>query len=61
MIADPGDGLLLQYAQQADLRLGADLADLIEEQGAAIGDLEEAFALVIGTGEGAASVAERCV
>jgi hypothetical protein len=35
--------VLLQHAQQRDLGLWGDVADLIEEDGAAVGELEAAF------------------
>jgi hypothetical protein len=40
--ADAHDLALLHDAQERDLRLGRDLADLVQEHGAAVGRLEEA-------------------
>ena len=53
--ADAGQFLGLQHAQQVDLHLGADGADLVEEQRAAVGHLDLALAPVLGAGEGALS------
>ena len=39
-VADPGDLVLLQGAQQLDLQIERHLADLIKEQRAAVGRLE---------------------
>ena len=57
--ADRIDLAVLQRAQQLDLRLERQLADLVEEQRAAVGLLELADALVDGAGEGALLVAEQ--
>lgn len=57
--ADRGELALLQHAQQACLRLGRHVADLIEEQRAAGGLLEPADAAVERAGEGAALMAEQ--
>ena len=57
--ADRIDLALLQGAQQLDLRLERQLADLVEEQRAAVGLLELADALVDGAGERALLVAEQ--
>ena len=51
--------LLLQHAQQLDLRVGRHLADLVEEQRAAIGRLDQAALVGQGPREGAALVAEQ--
>src|SRR5690606_35621472 len=54
---DAADALelrLLDRAQQLDLDLLRDLADLVEEEGAAVGELEAAGAAADGAGEGAA-------
>ena len=42
--ADPLELALLQRAQQLDLHLDGDLADLVEEERAAVGELEAARA-----------------
>ena len=64
---DP-EGLVLSHAadlsrlekpQQLDLHALVKLADLVEEERAAIGDLEESLAVRIGTGEGPLAMAEE--
>ena len=50
---------LLQHAQQPRLRLHRHVADLVEEQRAALGLLEAAGAARVGAGEGALLVAEQ--
>ena len=64
---DP-EGLVLSHAadlsrlekpQQLDLHALVKLADLVEEERAAIGDLEEPLAVHIGTGEGPLAMAEE--
>ena len=57
--ADGIDLALLQRAQQLDLRVERQLADLVEEQRAAVGLLELADAPVDGAGERALLVAEQ--
>ncbi len=59
LAADAADLALLQHAQQLALHAGRHLADLVEEQRAAVGDLEQAARVVLGAGEGAARVAEQ--
>jgi hypothetical protein len=59
VVADAGDGAVLHHAQQAHLDLGAELADPVEKNGAAVGQLERALAFVFGTGEGPTGVTER--
>src|SRR4051812_33551077 len=49
----------LQHAQQLDLHRQAHVTDLVEEQRAALGELEAAFARRDGTGEGTLLVAEQ--
>src|SRR5262249_36948718 len=51
--------LLLQHAQQRDLRLGGQLAHLVEEERPARRDLEAALTPLQRAGEGAALVAEQ--
>ena len=50
---------VLQHAQQLRLELGRHVADLVEEQRAAVGLHEEAPARRGGAGEGALHVAEQ--
>src|SRR5207244_13077262 len=50
---------ILQHAQQLDLHGGGGLADLVEEDRAAIGLLKEPALLADGAGERAALVAEQ--
>ena len=57
--ADRLELLLLEHAQQLHLRIERQLTDLVEEDCAAVGDLEPADALVDGAGEGALDVAEQ--
>ncbi|OKO20268.1 hypothetical protein AM484_002319 [Pseudomonas aeruginosa] len=57
--ADPFEGALLQHAQQLDLHRQRHVADLVEEQGAAVGQLEASGTTGDGTGEGALLVAEQ--
>ena len=57
--ADRIDLAFLQRAQQLHLRVERQLADLVEEQRAAVGFLELADALVDGAGERALLVAEQ--
>ena len=57
--ADAVELAVLEHAQQLHLRGGRHVADLVEEQRAAVGLLEAAGALAIGAGEGAALVTEQ--
>jgi hypothetical protein len=57
--ADARDDVLLQHAQHLGLGGEAHVADLVEEQGAAVGLLELPRAVPDGTGEGAAHVPEQ--
>ncbi len=57
--ADPLQLPALQHAQQLGLHRQWQLADLVEEQAAAVGQLELATALVHRAGEGATHVAEQ--
>ena len=50
---------LLQHAQELGLQLGLELADLVEEEGAAVGELDAAAPARGGAGEGALLVAEQ--
>ena len=58
LAAQPPQPALLQHAQQLGLQLDGDLAHLVEEERAAVGQLEHAGAALIRAGEGAALVAE---
>ena len=59
MGADRAHRALLDRAQQLDLHRQRQLADLVEEQGAAVGRLEQAFLVGAGAGEAALAVAEE--
>ena len=59
LAADALELLLLQRAQQLDLHRGRDVADLVEEQRAAVGELEPAELLLDRAGERALLVAEQ--
>jgi hypothetical protein len=52
-------GPLLDGAQQLGLHGQRQVADFIEEQGAAVCGLEEAFAVLLGAGEGPLAVAKE--
>ena len=55
----PSELAALQHAQELDLERGRHLADLVQEQGAAMGFFEQAELAGDGPGEGAAHVAEQ--
>ena len=57
--ADPDDLAALQHAQQLDLGGQRHVADLVEEQRAAVGVLEPALAVAVGAGERPLDVAEE--
>ncbi|MNF52882.1 hypothetical protein D3C84_342430 [compost metagenome] len=59
VVADALQVAVLQHAQQLGLQGQRQLADLVEEQGALVGHLELAGAVVDGAGEGALDVAEQ--
>ena len=59
LAADALELALLEDAEQLGLRVGRQLADLVEEDGAAVGQLEAADAPGDGAGEGAFLVAEQ--
>ncbi len=59
MAADPVEMPIRQYAQQAGLQFGRHVTDFVEKQRAALGLLEAAAPLGLGTGKGAAFVAEE--
>jgi hypothetical protein len=56
---DPFELAFLEDAQEFGLDDGGDFADLVEEEGPAVGELEAALALGDGAGEGAFFVAEE--
>jgi hypothetical protein len=51
--------VLLEHAQDLGLRVGAHVADFVEEQRATVGLLESSDALLVGAGERAFFVAEQ--
>src|SRR6266436_9348108 len=57
--ADPFDFPLLQHPEQRHLRFGGQVADFIEENGAAVGGLEPSQASLQRAGEGALFVTEE--
>ena len=57
--ADAFEFAFLQHAQQLALKRQGQLADFVEENGAAVSELESPFALVRGAGEGTFFVAEE--
>src|SRR5215218_1677 len=57
--AEATEGPLLEHLEQLRLHLGDDLADLVEEEGAAPGDLEQPALGLLRVGEGAALVPEQ--
>src|SRR5579883_875526 len=59
ILADPADFPRFEEAEQLHLDAPVELADLVEEQGAPVGDLEKSLAVVIGAGEGPLAMAEE--
>jgi hypothetical protein len=57
--ADGLEAAVLEHAEELHLELRAHLADLVEEDGAAVGELEAADPARDRAGEGAALVAEH--
>src|SRR5437667_4713324 len=57
--ADALDLAVLEHAEQLHLDAERQLADLVEEAGAAVRRLEQPLAVAVGAGEGAAHVAEE--
>ena len=57
--ADRADLFFLEGAEQFGLEVEGELADLVEEDGAALGGAEQAFLVAVGAGEGAFDVAEE--
>jgi hypothetical protein len=58
-VADAGERALLEHAQHLDLERGRHVADLVEEERAVVGDLEQAGLVGDRAGERAAPVAEQ--
>jgi len=58
-VADGSVFTAFDDAEEFDLDGGWDVADFIEEESAATGLLQEAFAIAVGTGEGTADVSEE--
>ncbi len=59
VLADAADLALLEDPQQLDLHAGRDVADLVEQQRAAVGRLEQADPVLRSARERAARVAEE--
>ena len=59
VLAHAADLAGLEEPQQLDLHALVELADLVEEERAAVGDLEEPLAVGIGAGEGPLAMAEE--
>ena len=57
--AKPHELAFLDHAQQLGLRLERDVADLVEEDAALVGELEQPLLRVDGAGEGALHVTEQ--
>ena len=57
--ADPPDLALLQHPEQLGLEVERQVADLVEQQRALVGQLEQAGAVGGGAGERALAVAEE--
>ena len=57
--ADPGEGFLLDDAQESGLDGGRDIADLIQEERAAVGALDVAGSCEECTGKGSLFMAEE--
>ena len=59
VVADAAELVALEHAQQLHLGRGGHVADLVEEERAAVGALDQALAVGRGAGEGPAHVAEQ--
>ncbi len=59
VLAQPANGSLLQHAQELDLKLGGQLADLVQEERPLVGRLHESGVIAVGAGEGAPAIAEE--
>src|SRR5262249_58658099 len=57
--AEPGERSVLEEAQELHLHRRRDLADLVEEEGPALGDLDVSGLALAGAGEGALLAAEE--
>ena len=57
--ADAAEGLVLEETEQLGLAAGGEIADLVEHDRAAVGELEQPLLLLPGVGEGAPLVAEQ--
>ena len=57
--AERVDLALLEEAEQLGLEVEADVADLVEEERAAVGGADDAGERVVGAGEGALAMAEE--
>ena len=57
--AQAQEAVILEEAQQVDLKLEGEVADLVEEQGAPRGRLDDADLAPVGAGEGSLLVAEE--
>src|SRR5262245_13880611 len=57
--AEPLELALLQHAQQFDLRVEVDVANLVQKQRAAFGELETSLLALLGAGERTALVAKQ--
>ena len=57
--SEPLEFLVLEYLQQLGLQLQLHVADLVEQDGAAIGEFEHAGFLLEGTRKGAPFIAEQ--
>ncbi len=59
VLADAADLAALEEPEQLDLDALVQLADLVEEERAAVGDLEEALPVHVGAGEGPLAMSEQ--
>ena len=59
VVADAANLARLQETQQLDLDVLVQLAQLVEEQRAAVGDLEQSLMIAVGAGERALAMAEQ--
>ena len=59
MAAHPRELAVLQHVEQLGLQGRVELADLVQEDGSAVGELEAAGLALVGAGEGASLVAEQ--
>ena len=59
VVAHAADLAALEHAQQLGLHGSGQFADFVQEQRAAVGDLEQADPVIVGAGEGAFAVAEQ--